>query len=361
MTWSRLIAVVLVLSAGAWIASGHYGIGKAERPAPATAISEAPQAQPFRVAIVTAEVVDRARRLTLSGRTEADQRTMAVARAAGFVTQIRVHRGSLVAEGDPLAVLSDEARVANVSQARARVEQRAAEFDARRKLIDAGNLPRLNQVQLEADLKSAEAALAQAIAERDRGTVLAPISGIVNEVPAVLGQALLPGGNVAEVISLDPMLAVAEISERRLGGVKVGDKAQVRLATGTAVEGVVHFISNRASQQTRTYRVEIRIPNKDGAIPDGVTAEVSLWLAPVPATRMARSALTFSSEGKLGVRIVGEGDKVAFLPVTLVEDEADFLWVSGIPRAVRIIVQGQDFVREGQHVVAVPASSQPGS
>ena len=194
MTWSRLIAVVLVLSAGAWIASGHYGIGKAERPAPATAISEAPQAQPFRVAIVTAEVVDRARRLTLSGRTEADQRTMAVARAAGFVTQIRVHRGSLVAEGDPLAVLSDEARVANVSQARARVEQRAAEFDARRKLIDAGNLPRLNQVQLEAELKSAEAALAQAIAERDRGTVLAPISGIVNEVPAVLGQALLPGG-----------------------------------------------------------------------------------------------------------------------------------------------------------------------
>ena len=63
-----------------------------------------------------------------------------------------------------------------------------------------------------------------------------------------------------------------------------------------------------------------------------MTAEVSLWLAPVPATRMARSALTFSSEGKLGVRVVGEGDKVAFLPVALVEDEADYLWVSGIPK-----------------------------
>ena len=123
----------------------------------------------------------------------------------------------------------------------------------------------------------------------------------------------------------------------------------------------MHFISNRASQQTRTYRVEIRIPNKDGAIPDGVTAEVSLWLAPVPATRMARSALTFWSEGKLGVRIVTEGDKVAFLPVTLVEDEADFLWVSGIPRGTRIIVQGQDFVGENRRVEPVPAAAQPGS
>ncbi|MCP8939593.1 efflux RND transporter periplasmic adaptor subunit [Alsobacter sp. SYSU M60028] len=361
MTWSRLIAVLLVLAAGAWIASGHYGLGKAERARPASALTPSAEAKPFRVAVATADVVERARRLTLSGRTEADQRTMAVARANGFVTHIKVQRGSKVAEGDPIAVLSDEAREANVLQARARLEQRNAEFDARRKLIDAGNLPRLNLVQLEADLRSAEAALAQAIAERDRGTVLAPITGIVNELPAVIGQAMQPGAPVAEVIALDPMLAVVEISERRLSGVKVGDGAAVRLATGVNVEGAVRFISSKASAQTRTYRVEVRIPNQDGAIPDGVTAEVSLRLAPTPATRITRSALTFSAEGRLGVRVVGEGDVVAFVPVSLVEDEAEFLWVSGIKAGARIIVQGQDFVKEGQHVEPVPATGQAAS
>ena len=48
----------------------------------------------------------------------------------------------------------------------------------------------------------------------------------------------------------------------------------------------------------------------------------------------------------------GEG-VVAFVPVKPIEDDQGFMWVSGIPNGARIIVQGQDFVREGQRVDAV--------
>src|SRR5262249_45135813 len=105
-----------------------------------------------------------------------------------------------------------------------------------------------------------------------------------------------------------------------------------------------------------TYRVEIEVPNPDGKIPDGITAEVSVPLAPVLATRVPRSALTFSSAGELGVRAVGADDRVAFIPVGVVEDEQTFMWLSGIADGSRVIVQGQDFVREGQKVEAVLAS-----
>ena len=44
---------------------------------------------------------------------------------------------------------------------------------------------------------------------------------------------------------------------------------------------------------------------------------------------------------------------VAFVPVRIVEDEQTFMWVAGIPDGTRVIVQGQDFVREGQKVEAV--------
>jgi multidrug efflux system membrane fusion protein len=66
--------------------------------------------------------------------------------------------------------------------------------------------------------------------------------------------------------------------------------------------------------------------------------------------------LTFSAEGKLGVRAVNENDVVIFIPVELVEDETQYLWVSGIPNGTRLIVQGQDFVKEGQKVEPVPAT-----
>jgi len=50
---------------------------------------------------------------------------------------------------------------------------------------------------------------------------------------------------------------------------------------------------------------------------------------------------------------VNDADKVAFVPVTVVEDEQQFMWVGGVKEQARIIVAGQDFVREGQQVEAV--------
>ncbi len=56
-----------------------------------------------------------------------------------------------------------------------------------------------------------------------------------------------------------------------------------------------------------------------------------------------------------------EGDKVGFFRVAPVEDDQSHMWVAGIPDGARVIVQGQDFVREGQSVVAVPAEVAVGS
>jgi multidrug efflux system membrane fusion protein len=350
---SRIAAFIIVLAAAGWIASGHFGDARTP-PAPEPAKAETPR---FKVAVLPVEVRPHQRSIILSGRTEADKRATAVSRATGILVDLKVRRGSAVKTGDVIAVLSDEAREANVAEARARLEQRRSEYEAKMRLIKSGTLPALNQPQLEADLRAAEATLAQMVAERSRGEVLAPITGVVNEVPVEMGQALQVGANIAEVIALDPMLAVVEIAERQLAGVQVGDKAEVRLVTGQKTEGQVRFISRKASQQTRTYRVEIGIDNKSGAIPDGVTAEVSLRLAPVPSARVPRSALTFSAEGKLGVRAVDGEGKVSFVPVMVVEDGESQLWVAGIAPELRVIVQGQDFVKEGELVEAVPAQA----
>ena len=84
----------------------------------------------------------------------------------------------------------------------------------------------------------------------------------------------MAGKEVAQMVALDPMLAVVEVSERKLAGINVGDKAKVRLVTGQMAEGKIRFVSKSASQTTRTYRVEAELKNADGAIPDGITAEV---------------------------------------------------------------------------------------
>lgn len=357
---SRWIAVALVLGGAAWIGSGVLGRDGKQTAAVETA--RAPAAAPlFKVAVRPAVTEMHQRRVVLSGRTEADKRVWAAARASGVVLDLRVRRGSVVKAGQVIAVLSDEAREAQVTQARARVEQKRTETRARLRLIETGSYPALNKPLLEAELKAAEAALAQAEAEWRKGEVTAPISGVVNELPVEVGQALqvmMSGANVAEILALDPMLAVVEVAERQLAGVSVGGAAEVKLVTGQRVPGKIRFVSKRASQGTRTYRVDVEVSNKDGAIPDGVTCEVDLLLAPVPAARVPRSALTFSSAGELGIRHVRPDGKVAFTPVSIVQDAMNELWVGGLPQNARVIVEGQDFVKEGEAVEAVPASAQ---
>jgi membrane fusion protein, multidrug efflux system len=256
-----------------------------------------------------------------------------------------------------IAVLSDEARESQVAQAKSLVVQRQTELDAKRRLIATGAAPKLDLVNLEAQLDAAKAALAAAEAERDRGVVRAPWAGVISDVMVEVGRAAFSfmGADIATLISLDPMLAVVEVSERKLGEIKLGDSAEVRLVTGATATGKVRFVSKTATQTTRTYRVEVELPNRDGAVPDGITAKVSLPLAPLPATRVPRSALTISSNGDIGVRVVSETGIVGFVPISIVEDEHTVMWVGGIPDRSRVIVQGQDFVREGQFVDAIEA------
>jgi multidrug efflux system membrane fusion protein len=358
MKASRITAVGLVAAAALWIASGHFLPHETAESRAAIRTGEGDVKKPFRVAVIAAQAAPHRRQLVLSGRTEADKRVTVTARTGGVLTELKVRRGSIVKKDDVLAVLSDEAREAQVVQARSLVTQRRTEFEAKRGLLLSGAIPRLEGVNLEAQLKAAEAALAAAEAERDRGVVRAPWDGVVSDVAVEVGKAAFSfaGADILTIVGLDPMLAVVEVAERKLGGIKLGDAAQVRLVTGETVSGRIRFVAKTASSNTRTYRVEIELPNPNWAIPDGVTAEVSIPLAPVEAARVPRSALTFSSAGELGVRTVDAAGVVQFAPVTVVEDEHSHMWVAGLADGARVIVQGQDFVREGQAVAPVSAS-----
>jgi multidrug efflux system membrane fusion protein len=359
MKAARIAAIGLVVGAAAWIASGHlFPHESAESRAAAQPEAKAEQ-KLFRVSVIDARVDPRTRNLVLSGRTEADKKMMLTARADGTITELKVRRGSVVKEGDVIAVLSDEAREARVLQAKAMLLQRKTELAAKMKLVEQGTMPKLEAVNLETQFKAAEAGLAAAEAEKDRSVIRAPWSGIINDVPVEVGQAVLQmmGRELAQIVSIDPILAVVEVAERNLAGVHLGDVAEVRLVTGKKASGKVRFISKTASASTRTYRVDVEVANEDGSIPDGITAEVAIPLAAVPATRVPRSALTFSSSGELGVRTVDPENKVSFVPVSVVEDQQEFMWVGAIADGARVIVQGQDFVREGQQVEAVAAEA----
>jgi multidrug efflux system membrane fusion protein len=351
---SRIVAVLIVGAAALWIASGAFETHETPPAEPEAATAPAIPVQ--KVAVATATPEQHQRSITLSCVTEADHRTMAVARGAGIHEDHSVELGDEYRAGQTIAVISDEGREAAVKQAEALLAQRSSELEVNRTLVERGTTARNTLRELEAAVAAAQAALEAARAEARKLTIEAPIDGIVNEVPVQVGQAVQIGTEIAEIIDPDPMLAVGAVSERRRGSLAVGQPAAIRFIDGGPANGTVNFVALSADPATRTYRVEARMDNEGAVVADGVTCEMEVALESVEAAAIPRSALVFSDQGEIGVRVADAESKAKFVPVQIVDDERGSVWVTGIDGVARVIIVGQDFVKDGDPVEAVSAA-----
>src|SRR3546814_14596689 len=84
------------------------------------------------------------------------------------------------------------------------------------------------------------------------------------------------GDTIARLVDLDPMLIVTQVNERDVQSLTVGAPGKARLIGGLTVEGRIRHISSVADEATRTFRVELEVPNPDRRIANGMTAEITL-------------------------------------------------------------------------------------
>ena len=339
----------------------------------------------------------------LRGETEAARDVSVVAEVSGKINSPPLRKGAFVQEGQLLCSIDPGTRQSSLAEAQARlaeararrpeVEARIPEAEARlaeararleEARINAVAADRLSQdgfasqtrvanteaaVQsaqaaistaeagvkaaeagldgLQASIESAEAAVIRAQTELDRLQITAPFSGVLETDTAELGSLLQPGGLCATVIQLDPIKVVGFVPENAVSRVEVGAMAGARLNEGPDLQARVSFLSRSADPTTRTFRVELTVPNPDLAIRDGQTAEILIQSRGVMAHVLAASSLTLNDEGTLGVRTIDENSAALFMPVEVLRDAPEGVYVTGLPDQVDVITVGQEFVTDG--------------
>lgn len=361
----RIAAFVVLAAASAWILTGEFSsVGSAqteaseETPTPGAAPDETAPAVLRTVAVMEPAFTEHARTIRLSGTTEADKRVVLAARADGVINALSLVKGASVAEGAVVMTLEGPETLAQAEIAAIALAQRERELDVAERLFSGGNTPEIQLTSARSDRDGAAAELARANAAVDRLELKAPFAGIVDTVEVELGEWVQTGAPVATILALDPIVVRAEVSELDVGSVATGSKATVTLVTGAKMEGVVRLISREASAETRTFPVEISLPNPALALPSGMSAEVQLLADPVRAVMVPRSVITLAESGELGLRVVGADDVAYFVPVGVIDDTEAGLVVTGVPDGVRIIVAGQDLVRDGDKVAVAAGVSE---
>ncbi|WP_138423029.1 efflux RND transporter periplasmic adaptor subunit [Maritimibacter alexandrii] len=285
--------------------------------------------------------------VVVRGETEATRSVTLMSEASGRVIAAPVAKGDAVAEGDVLCSLDPGTREVALKQAQAQLTEAEQNLNAAEKLSEGGFAAETRVLSARSAFEAAQSGVEQAEAALDDLDIRAPFSGLIEDDPAEIGALLQPGSPCATVVQLDPLKLVGYVAELDVNRVSMGAPVGARLATGDQVQGRITFIGRAADPVTRTFRVEAQVANPDLAIRDGQTAEILIQSAGRTAHLLPQSALTLNDAGDLGVRVVGEGDVARFMPVDLVRDSTDGVWVAGLPDETAVIVVGQDYVIDG--------------
>jgi len=339
-----------------WLASGLVASGDRPRDQPAPAVRTA-ALTPVQVASVAAEKVTRV--VTLSGRT-APARTVEVrAETTGRVIAIGAARGARVESGALLVRLDSGDRLARLAQAKAVVRQREIEYEGQMKLKPQGYISDAKLAESSAQLEAARAELTRAEIDVARMQIRAPFAGALQERSVEVGDYVSPGTTVATFVDERRLVVAGSVAEAQAAGVRRGLSGTAKLATGRVVNGRLRYVAPVADSATRTFAIELEIENPKGELPAGVTADIELPVGEVLAHRLSPALLTLDDNGIVGVKILGQDQRVDFRPATVVRSTSDGVWISGLPDPANVIVGGQGFVRAGDPVSAQAPTASP--
>jgi HlyD family secretion protein len=352
------VFLALALSAFGLSACGKGSSGKTKIEGAATAPADMRS-----VRVIKVESRELTGGLVASGVLVSREEAAVGSELAGFrVARVLVEEGAVVAAGQPLVQLDDTLIQAQIEQQTALVAQQAVA--ARQSQLQADRVvglqgqgvvseEQLQQRQFQAESSRAALAAQTAIlndfkTRQARMTIRAPVSGRVLERTVRPGD--ISGGGTYFRIARDSLVELdAEVPERSLSTVQVGDGAEVTLPSGKVVQGKVRLISPRIDAQSRLGRIRVLLPVSNDLRPGGY-AQAAFNSATRKATVVPEAAIRFDAEGA-SVMVVGEGNRVQQVKIKAGQRSDGYVeLLEGPPVGATVVKGAGSFVMSGDVV-----------
>lgn len=272
------------------------------------------------------------------------------------IKEIYVDEGILVSKGQKIALLDDvnittyETQVANAKATLANVE---ANYSRAVKLLEIGGGTQQNVDQMQLQLTNAQNSLASAERTlqnvKENTLLVSPINGIVtarNYDPGDMTGAL----PIVTVAQVNPVKVIINVSESELSKVKKGMPARVTFDTyGDEVfEGKITMVSPTVDSNSRTFGVEISMPNSEGRILPGMFGRVKLELGTANHVVVPDLAVVKQpGSGNHYVYVYKDG-KVSYNKVELGQRLGDsYELLSGVEPGSDVVISGQNKLADG--------------
>jgi membrane fusion protein, multidrug efflux system len=206
------------------------------------------------------------------------------AKTAGYLKTIYVDKGDRVHQGEVLAILESPELDKQVADAKANYWLQKVTDGRNQTLVAQQVIPQQMADNSHAAMLQAKAAYEQLLALQSYEVIRSGTDGIITardvDPGALIPQVTTPGSSIpiVNLATLHPLRVYADVPQDLAAFVKDGDPASVSVTQYPehSFSGTVTRHPDALTQDTRTMRVEVDLPNKDSALYPGMYATLTL-------------------------------------------------------------------------------------
>lgn len=258
---------------------GVAGCGGADGAEPERADENAADERLVNVEVMEVQPAAFTHYIQVVGTVEAQRDVRVSAEEGGVVQSVLAARGERVRPGQPLIRLDAGVLSAQLDQAASQAALAEETWQRHRQLWEQDSVG-TEMAYLQARYNSQTArAQARVLSERmDRTVIRAPIAGILDDRLVEVGSLVSPGTPVARILDVDTVEVVGGVPERYAADIEQGAEVAVAVTAlgGREYTGAVDFVGSSVDGGSRTFGVEVTVPNPGLGIKPGMVVDIQI-------------------------------------------------------------------------------------
>jgi RND family efflux transporter MFP subunit len=312
------------------------------------------------VEVRSVQPVDFTSAVRITGVAEADDDVTVSAEEGGTLERFFVDKGARVAAGAAIAKIDDDLLRAQRDEARAAASL-AEERYARQKELweEKGIGSEITFLQTKYQADEANARLAALERRLARTVIRAPVGGVVDDRYVEAGELVVPGTRIVRVIDTSRLRITGGVPERFGPSVQAGGSATITfdVLPDTVFEGLIEFVGAAVDPASRTFPVDILMPNPGGRVKPAMVANVRVATERLDGVIVVPRDVVLRTEDGYQVFVVGELDGRAVAMARQVVlgpgSENEVVVTGGLESGDRVVIKGQQMVDAGDRVLVV--------
>ena len=215
--------------------------------------------------------------LELQAQVQTKDNLIVNAQMGGILEQLSVKEGQRVSKGQVIGRVDDGGLSQQLAQLEIQASLAKTTFERQKNLWDQKIGSEIQFLQAKSASEAQTKAIQQLKKQMAKTAIIAPFSGVVDEIISEKGSVLAPGSPVLRIINLGNMYLEADVPEKYLSSIKRGTEVVVDFPMlNEKIDTKISLVNNNINSANRSFKIQVQVPNKSGLIKPNLSSKLNI-------------------------------------------------------------------------------------